>query len=116
MLSDILEENPSESINVFVVWFEVLGPDTADQVDTSLLDDARAVHYWDSGQEVSDFLSAHAAEIGLPDDELLWDAYLLFAAESVWEEIPTRMVGFGAPVINGIKDLSAQLDGIWGRS
>ena len=115
MLSDILEENPSEGVSVFVVWFEVLGPDTADQVDTSLLDDPRAIHYWDSDQEVSDFLSAHAAEIGLPDHELFWDAYLLFAPGAAWKEIPKPMVSFGAPVVAGVEDLSAQLDSIWNR-
>jgi hypothetical protein len=84
--------------------------------DTTLLDDRRVVHYWDSDQEVSDFLSAHTEEIGLPDVQLLWDAYLLFSPESEWEGVPTPLIGFGAPVISGIEDLSAQLDGIWAPS
>ena len=55
--SDILEENPVEPLAVFVVWFAVLGPDDASQVDTSLLDDERAAHYWDSDGEVGAFFS-----------------------------------------------------------
>lgn len=115
MLTDILQENPAESLAVFVVWFAVLGPDSPSQVDTSLLDDVRAVHYWDSDGEVSAFFSAQADQVGLPADGLLWDAYLLFDAGGRWEEVPAPMVEWGAPVVSTIEELTAQLDTIWGN-
>jgi len=113
VLSDILHENPAEPLAVFVVWFAVLGPDSPSQVDTSLLDDARTVQYWDSDGEVSAFFSAQADQVGLPTDGLLWDAYLLFDAGVRWEEVPAPMLGWGAPVVATIEELTAQLDSIW---
>ena len=113
MLSDILEENPAEPLAVFVVWFAVLGPDDASQVDTSLLDDSRAAHYWDSDGEVSAFFSAHGDQMGLPTGELLWDAYLLFDVNAGWADVPPAVADWGAPVITTIEELTDQLQTMW---
>lgn len=116
VLSDILQENPSESVEVFAVWFAVLGPDSSSQVDTSLLDDPRVIQYWDSDGEVSAFLSEHGDQIGLAEDGLLWDAYLLFAPDATWEEVPTGLIGWGAPVVSTIEELTTELDDVWAES
>jgi hypothetical protein len=113
VLSDILDENPSNQIAVFVVWFAVLGPDAPSEVVTSLLADERTVHYWDSDGEVSDFLSQHADQIGLPGVKLLWDAYLLFPPGAFWEEFPSPLAGWGAPVVSSVDELTAELDDMW---
>ena len=113
VLTEILQENPSEPVAVFAVWFAVLGPDSASQVDTSLLDDPRVIHYWDSGGDVSAFLTRHADQLDLPEDGLFWDAYLLFGPDSRWEAVPTRLVGWGAPVVNTMEELTTRLDGVW---
>lgn len=113
VLSEILQENPSEFVRVFAVWFAVLGPDSSAQVDTSLLDDPRVTQYWDSDGEVSAFLSDHGDEIGLPEDGLLWDAYLLFASDATWEDVPMGLIGWGAPVVSTMEELETQLDDVW---
>lgn len=112
-MQSILDENPSEPVAIFVVWFAVLGPDSPSVIDTSLLDDSRAVHYWDSDREVSDFFSEHADEVGLPEVGLLWDAYLLFPPGAAWDEIPAPLVAWGAPVVNEMDELTAQLAVMW---
>ena len=113
MLTEILQKHPSESVAVFAVWFAVLGPDSSSQVYTSLLDDPRVIHYWDSEGEVSTFLTEHADQLGLPEERLFWDAYLLFGPDAEWEEAPTQLVGWGAPVVTTIDELTAQLDDLW---
>ena len=114
VLNEILQKNPSESVAVFAVWFAVLGPDSSSQVDSSLLDDPRVTQYWDSDGEVSAFLTEHADQLGLPEDGLFWDAYLLFNRDAYWEEVPTELVGWGAPVVTSIDELTTQLDAVWG--
>jgi hypothetical protein len=113
VLSDILQKNPDQPLNVFVVWFAVLGPDSPSRVDPSLLDDPRAIHFWDSDGAVSASFSENAEEVGLPDDDLLWDAYLLFDGGTEWTEIPPPVVGWGAPVVTAIEELTAQLNDQW---
>ena len=113
MLSDILQENPAEPLAVFVVWFAVLGPDSASSVDPSLLDDVRAVHFWDSNGAVSETFAEHAREVGLPDFGPLWDAYLLFEDNAEWTDTPPPVVGWGTPVISVIDDLAAELSDLW---
>jgi hypothetical protein len=110
----ILDENPTEPLAVFVVWFAVLGPDSAESIDVGLISDPRVRHYWDSDEEVSEFFSAHSEEVGVPGAGLLWDAYLLFDSEARWEETPGRQVGFGAPVVSETERLSGELEAIWG--
>jgi len=113
VLSDILQENPAEPLSVFVGWFAVLGPDDASQVDTSLLNDERASHFWDSDGEVSAFFSAHGDQMRLPTGELLWDAYFLFDADAGWGEAPPAVADWGAPVITNIRELTDQLQTMW---
>ena len=116
MLSDILEQNAAEDITVFVVWFAVLGPDSSSEVDTSLLDDSRAVHYWDSDRDIPDFLTARAEQLGLDEVELLWDAYLLFAPGAYWDDIPSPLTGFGAPVVSEVDQLAIELQDLWSQA
>lgn len=113
VLTEILQNNPSESVAVFAVWFAVLGPDSSSQVDTSLLDDPRVIQYWDSDGEISAFLTEHADQLGLPEDGLFWDAYLLFDPAADWEAVPTELIGWGAPVVSTIDELTRHLDNVW---
>ena len=113
VLTEILQKNPSESVAVFAVWFAVLGPDSSSQVDTSLLDDPRVIQYWDSDGEISAFLTEHADQLGLPEDGLFWDAYLLFDPDADWEAVPTELIGWGAPVVTTIDELTEELEDVW---
>ena len=110
MQTDILESRPTSPLVVSVVWFSVLGGDQRSAVDTSLLTDERAVHYWDDDAELSHFLSVHSSELGFEVDGTLWDAYLLFAPGARWNDIPEPLVGFGAPVIAAADRLALELD------
>jgi hypothetical protein len=113
VLTEILQRNPSESVAVFAVWFAVLGPDSSSQVNSSLLDDARVIQYWDSDGDVSAFLTENADQLDLPAEGLFWDAYLLFGPDADWEEIPTDLIAWGAPVVTNIDGLTKQLDDLW---
>jgi hypothetical protein len=110
---DIMAQNPTESISVLVVWFHVLGPDSANEVDPTLLSDARATNYWDGDLDVSEFLNANATEVGIDRVDLLWDAYLLFGQDAEWEDAPTPLISWGAPVINSLDELTARLEELW---
>ncbi len=41
------------------------------------------------------------------------DAYLLFGPDADWEEIPTDLIAWGAPVVTNIDGLTKQLDDLW---
>jgi len=63
---DILNENPTATIAVHVIWFSVLGGDQRSEIRTELVDDPRAMHNWDDDREISAFFGDHAEELGLP--------------------------------------------------
>lgn len=112
MQEDILNENPTATIAVHVIWFSVLGGDQRSEIRTELVDDPRAMHYWDDDREISAFFGDHAEELGLPSSGQLWDAYLLFAPGATWEDTPNPLVAWGAPVVNEKERLLTELNGL----
>ena len=67
--------------------------------------DARAVHFWDNEQLVSDDL---ARAYGSPG-QLIWDAFFVFGPDVRWGERPPDAVESGAPVVERMATLEAAL-------
>lgn len=109
MQEDILDENQTASIAVHVIWFSVLGGDQRSDIRTELIDDPQVRHYWDGDREISDFFGDHANEYGLPPGQL-WHAYLLFAPEAIWNDIPNPLAAWGAPVVNEREQLLLEVN------
>ena len=81
MRDTVLEQNPSARLRVYVVWLPMRVHDARSEIDTSLIDDRRARHYWDE-ERVSGTWFAEADLGGLGYAGIVWDAYFLFSVPS----------------------------------
>jgi hypothetical protein len=102
--TQILEQYPDADLRVYVVWLPVLAQDSRFEVD-DLVVDARATHYWDNDQVVSDALSSAFDSGG----GVVWDVYFLFGPDATWNERPPKPLATGAPVVSEIAGLESAL-------
>jgi hypothetical protein len=86
----------------------MLATDSRSEVETGLLSDRRARHFWDEGRVVGRWL----AEAGVgepPSSGVVWDAYFVFGPDAVWNERPAPLADHGAPVISTTDTLEREL-------
>ena len=75
----------------------VLGGDSREGLDPSVLDDERVRQFWDP-RRLSGRWFADERNLGL-SPPFLWDAYLLFGPDARWGRIPRPLDSWGSPVI-----------------
>ena len=87
MVADnVLAKVPGDNLAVHVVWMPVLPNDDHDAAVEyrSLINDPRAVHYWNGDQILG---QVYGRMVRLPGGrDLAWDIYFLFDAGIVWED------------------------------
>jgi hypothetical protein len=105
----LLDANADASLRVYAIWFNMYPGDARDRWRSSLLPDARAVHFWDEAQSAGRLFAGvlprlaaqrAAGSIDLEGD-VLWDAYLLFGRDARWEtdEAPPDVVSWGSTIL-----------------
>lgn len=104
MQEQVLERYPDADLRVYVVWLPVLPLDERFAV-ADVMVDARASHFWDNDQLVSDDLAQAFGSEG----QLVWDAFSAFGPDAVWEERPPAPLARGAPVVEEVGTLETAL-------
>jgi hypothetical protein len=61
-----------------------------------ILNDARAVHFWDEKKKVGRFYAGKDPESDDPD--VVWDAYYLYGPDADWGDKPPPAISEGATV------------------
>lgn len=85
----VFDQVDDPRLHGFLVWGPMLDKEErADAVKaTRFLNDTRTTHFWTD----DDVLAARfRAPVGLPEEELAWDTFLLFAPGQRWGETPPR--------------------------
>ncbi len=102
--TQLLEQDRDADLRVYAVWLTPYGPPPSRASwDAQVLADERVVHVWDPQRVVGRWLArSDELDLGYPGD-VVWDAWLLFGAESRWTRAPSDLVGFGWTVI-GTRD------------
>lgn len=103
MQERILRQRSDADLRVYVVWMPVMPLDERFGV-ADVLVDARARHFWDGEQRISDVVGR-----SLETDGLAWDIYLLYGPDSEWEAELPEPVSSGAPVVARIDSLETDL-------
>ena len=104
MQEQVLERYPDADLRVYVVWLPVLPLDERFAV-ADVMVDARASHFWDNDQLVSDDLAQAFGSEG----QLVWDAFFAFGPAAGWEERPPAPLATGAPVVEEVGMLRTAL-------
>jgi hypothetical protein len=77
---EILAKNPSSSLRVYAVWFNMLPHDSRGGRPADILTDPRVEQFWDenhlAGKAFAPLANWHYG--------VLWDAYFLYGAETRW--------------------------------
>jgi len=101
---DILERNPSSTVRVYVVWFNVLAGDSRNLVDRRVLNDPRVSNYYDPKKTVGSWFANQSNGRG---GGIVWDAYFLYGPDATWETEPGPLLSSGSTVIGSSGDLAA---------
>lgn len=123
----ILVQDPDLDVTIFAVWFgtvpsNMLPRELNGRRDETLLNDPRVIHFWDRGRSVNQFFAAKVPLEG-PDrssldnlyggavwGQFIWDVYLLYGPEAVWNDVPDRLVSSGYPILSTRMALQATLN------
>ena len=101
MQENLLDTYPDAPLRVYAVWGSILGRDSREGWEPSLLYDRRVIHYWDPNNEVSYWMGRQDA-FSSYGDPLVWDAYALYHGDARWENVeqaPWPLESFGWTVI-----------------
>ena len=78
-----MEEVDIDNLTVYVVWSSQTGAKEKHVAGgAELMQDERALHYWDPDMGVGEAFQDHIANLGAP----AWDVWMLFAPGVVWDE------------------------------
>lgn len=79
----------------------MLPGDEEGAIPDDLFTDPRVSRYWDNDRTLGTWFADH----GFGDQPILWDAYILFDPQTVWNDHPTP-VAFGDPIIGDTDTLN----------
>lgn len=121
MQRDVLAGFPDAPFQAYVLWMPILARDARASWDPRLIDDRRAMHFWDAGARVGRWLhgfdpfSTHA-------DPIAWDVFAVYGPDAVWlpDRPPTGLRAYGWTVTDDRRDMFLALEplirGPWFRT
>ncbi len=128
MQQEILAKNPSSEISVYAIWLYMLSSDAQERLSEAKerLGDPRVTQFWDEDRTLGrwvkehvlpsfterDWVSGEAPRSSLSvqeieqikggqplQEDIVWDAYLLYGSEARWDAIPEPLIVWGSTVI-----------------
>ncbi|MCI0353068.1 MAG: hypothetical protein L0Z53_26915 [Acidobacteriales bacterium] len=76
---------------------------------SDLLTDPRVVHFWDEQKVVGTWFGQHPDYTSLSNGQALWDAFLLYGAESNWGDKPSHLISTGRTIVAKREELLKSL-------
>ena len=109
-IEQILKQNHSADLRVFVVWEPILPTDwfRPSRYVQHRIPDPRAIQFWDKNHLVATALRAHLHEPELEGrSKILWDVVAVYPKEAEWNSAP---VFFGGPVVRAAPEVAKKLE------
>ena len=118
MQTELFQKYPTANLRVYAVWFNMMPNDSRAKWPPALLTDPRVFHLWDEPKALGTWYAqrAEAMRPQLTSDskwgrgEVLWDAFLLYGADSRWDEAPTDLIHWGRTIVAGRETLRADFE------
>ncbi len=104
---ELLNKYPVSDLKVYAVWFSMYPGDRRAKWRSDLLSDPRVTHFWDQKKRIGRLLAQHP-DIDFPR-RTLWDSYVLFGPDAVWEEQPEPLEGWGMPLYHRRHNLMKEI-------
>jgi hypothetical protein len=102
---EILDVHPDSDVRVYVVWFSMLSGDSRSGWDECVMSDPRATHLWDEKRLASRAFAGEVEGAAPP----VWDAYLLYGPEVIWDGEPPRPISSGYTVYGAREELEKNI-------
>src|SRR5262245_54667446 len=111
---ELLQKHRQADLAVYAIWFEALPVvDKRERWPAALLTDSRVIHYWDSDRLVPLFFGADPGFRGkglIGWRGAMWDTYLLFGRDALWNERPTPLTGAGFTIVGASQKLENDME------
>lgn len=90
----------------------MLPPELNGRRDETVLNDPRVIHFWDRGRTVNQFFATSVSLEGPERSSLnnlyggaiwgqfIWDVYLLYGPDAVWNDVPDHLLSSGYPILS----------------
>jgi len=101
--TELLDKYRQANLRVYAVWFSMMPADSRAKWPPSLLTDSRVIHRWDAPKTIGRWYAPQTPEMRAQlsdgstwsDRDILWDAYLLYAPDAMWNDTPTGLIRWG---------------------
>ncbi len=111
----MLAAHPDAPIRVYAVWYRMYPGDARARWRAGLLPDRRVQHWWDEKRltgtrlvsDIRGFEILRAPGSRAFDDDVLWDAYLLFDGQARWRAMTPRPASWGYTILAAKDALAA---------
>jgi hypothetical protein len=101
----ILEQNPSSEVRVYVIWFAMVPLDYRWRWDDEVMTDPRVIHLWDEKKLAGQWFAEHVEDY----QGIVWDTYYLYGPEARWDRTPTPLISSGYTVLAKREELQRSL-------
>lgn len=116
----MLAKHPRERIKVHAVWYRIYPNDARQRWRADLLPDTRVRHWWDefrmAGRQMPNELLAFDAQRSAGsrpfDDDVLWDAFVVFDPDAQWEGMMPRPRAWGHTILSARAALAAAVSAL----
>jgi len=104
----LLAKHPDADVRAFVIWFRMYPGDAYSKWPGQLLIDRRVEHRWDEPKAAGRWFLSNLGALRpsrggdgvFPQRvDALWDSYLLFDRNAVWNDIPNGLLSWGYTVM-----------------
>ena len=115
---------PKANLRVYAIWFNMMASDDRSKWPQDRLTDPRVIHRWDEAKTVGTWYGQQKSRILpqlTPDSngtagDILWDSYLLYAADARWADVPTGLIHWGRTIVAGRETLRHDFEHLFPRS
>lgn len=109
-IEQILKQNHSDDLRVFVVWEPILPTDwfRPSRFVQRRISDPRGIQFWDKNHLVASALRAHLPDAQLEGrSKILWDVVAVYPKAAEWNSAP---IFFGGPVVRAAPEVAKKLE------
>jgi hypothetical protein len=117
---DLLANRRESNVRVYAVWFNMYPGDERTKWSSEFFADSRVTQYWDEPRvagrtfalQLPLILDRRAPNTMPPVDDVLWDAFFVYAPDASWGDAVPSPVMWGYPIMVTRDGLAATLDGM----
>jgi hypothetical protein len=100
-----LAKQPTAKLRVYAIWMIGLGSERRSNWDPDVMPDPRVLHFWDAER----FAGPWFAKTVKGESGYMWDVYLLYGPDAMWDQAPGPLLGSGGTIIDVRPELREKL-------